>query len=286
MKKNGKTKIKTPLSIINSKVKTESGVLYTRTCAYCGTTIEFLHTKKLTHCPNCGKEGYIKPYTETQLFLLQKLYIENRDQQYLGDMYLIMYDYSKSILKKLLPASFTYNYSDLETKAHDAVIIIIQLYLEKKEFKIENSFAGYIEFKVKEVLWNKKTQREDDHSSLDALIASSDNSNTSTLGETFPIDKSSPMFNDLELSKQQSIEKVNLVESILKVITNIMQIVKKEYGYKDALLLIIGLWIEINNSSSLLDRSNFYEVYKSNTKQFVDKSLLFIYEYLQDNGEY
>ncbi len=199
-------------------------------------------------------------------------------------MYLIMYDYAKSILKKLLPAAFTYNYTDLDTKAHDAVIIVIQLYLEKKEFRIEKSFAGYIEFKLKEVLWNKKTQREENHSSLDALIDSSDSSNVSTLGETFPLDKTSPMYNDLELSKQEALEKANLINSILKVINNILQTVKKEYGYKDALLLIIGLWIEINNSSSLLDRSNFYEVYKSDTKQFVDKSLLFIYEYLQDHG--
>jgi len=276
------TKIKTDLRIVNKKHKTEKGVVYSRTCVYCGNIVSFLHTKKPTECPFCNQSDYVKPYTETQLFLLQTRYLETREQDLLADMYIILIDYSKSIIKKLLPNSFSYHYDAVNEKAQDVTNIIIELYLTKNAFKIEKSFAGYLDWKAKEVLWNKKTQREEDHLSLETLVHDGEG-NSSELNDLIDTTDDNPFFNDYNEYEKRELIKADLVQGITKIINRILQTVQVEYTYKDTLLLLIGVWIEINNTSNLEDRNSFYELYHSNIKKFVDKSLLFIYEYIKDS---
>ena len=91
-------------------------------------------------------------------------------------MYSILRDYAKSILKNHLPRDFTYHYGLIDEKANDAANLLIEQYLDKKNFYIENSFAGYLQWKVKQVLWNKKTKREEDHESLNVHMESEDSS--------------------------------------------------------------------------------------------------------------
>ena len=62
--------------VLKYKFKKNGKQYYRNTCRTCGSHIEYTHGKKPLVCPKCGDPDYIKPITETRLFLLQKKYMQ------------------------------------------------------------------------------------------------------------------------------------------------------------------------------------------------------------------
>lgn len=135
---------------------------YNKVCAYCGEDITYQRGEKPDECPFCGKERWLKPETETELFLLQKEYLEIRDNEILGKMYLILKSYASSIIKKIISGKFRYDFDWLEMKAHDATNSLLEYYLVKPNFKVNSSFGAYLQWKVKEVLYMYKDEEQHD----------------------------------------------------------------------------------------------------------------------------
>lgn len=273
------------IDVIKTKKNTDKGVLYYRTCAYCGKTVSYYHTNKPTHCPFCGASDFVKPTTETKLFLLQKEYFDKgRDRSVLAKMFTEMKPYAESLIKKGPLRNFTYEYEDLEMKASEASSLIIEYYLTKPNFKIENSFAGYLKFKIKEVFYNSKDQNEDRNMSLNAEFndmsgESSQSRELQDFTEKFHI---SSLFYDENKALQYEQDKKDLLKGLNKIINKIVETVEDEHNKQYSLFLIIGLLVRLKKRGV----EDFYHYFGSEYKEFIDKALLLIYKFIKESQEY
>jgi len=272
------------MNIIKTKKKTENGILYKRTCAYCGKTVQYYHSEKPEYCPYCGAYNYIKPKTETTLFLLQKEYLEHgRNNEVLGKMYLILKDYAKSMIKMQLQKSgmTKYNYDDIDMKASDSATLLLEYYLTKPAFKIEQSFGGYLKDKVKQALYNKTEQREDSYASFNSLLSDSEG-HAEEIGELKEQLNFNYIFGDQDKYRKRILSEKELVDGIHRIIAKITETVTESYNRKDSLLLLIGMYIRINNTNnSTMD--NYYKYFGSVYKDFIDASLLLLYEFIKES---
>lgn len=274
--------------VIKTKKKTENGILYKRTCAYCGKTVEYYHSEKPEYCPYCGAYNYIKPKTETKLFLLQKQYLEHgRDNEVLGKMYLILKDYAKSMIKIQLQKSgmTKYNYDDIDMKASDAATLLLEYYLTKPSFKIEQSFGGYLKDKVKQALYNKTEQREDSYASFNSLLVDSEGQ-SEEIGELKERLNFDYIFGDEDEYRKRVLSEKELIEGIHRIIDKIIETVNMNYSIKDSLLLLIGVYVRINNPNNSSVMSLYYKYFGSRYKDFIDSALLLLYEFIKESQHY
>lgn len=273
--------------VIKTKKKTDKGILYKRTCAYCGKTVEYYHSEKPEYCPYCGSYNYIKPQTETKLFLLQKSYFEHgRDKDILGKMYLILREYAKSMIKTELKRNqmTRYTYDDIDMKASDAATLLLEYYLTKPAFKIEQSFGGYLDNKVKQALYNKKEQREEIHTSYNSLLTDSDG-HSEEIGEMKEKLNFKYIFGDEEEYRKRVLSEKELINGIHKIVTTIAETVTKNYNKKDSLLLLIGMYVRLQHTNnSIMD--NYYRYFGSIYKEFIDSSLLLLYQFIKESQHY
>ncbi len=274
--------------ITQEKFKVKDKVFYRQTCSFCGNIVEFFHGEKPSTCPHCNKENYIKPFTETRLFLLQKKFLESgskikyRNKQILSSMYQLLMEYSQSIVKKELPNTFTHHYEKVEEKAHDAVNLIISQFLEKEDFKIEVSFGGLLKFKVREVLFAPKIKKEECHESIHHHITEGIEKEILEASDILNIENiSSPnntqSYFDYELTDSY---KVQLLEKIKKLFDKIISELKTNFNIYYVLLTVIGILVWIKKSG---DMEEFYDNFGTESKDLIDKSMVFFYEMLQEN---
>lgn len=271
------------MKVVKDKKKTEKGSFYRRTCSYCGNVVEFFHSKKPDVCPFCGSTNYIKPKTETKLFLLQKKYFETKDRDYLARMYEILVQYARSKIKTELGRKqiTKYHYEGIDMKAMDAASLIIEQYLIRPSFKIDQSFSGYLDYKIPEVLYNKKERREEAHISYNATVFDSEGEEVELqdLGKDFNF---SYIFGDENEYLQRLLDKRELFSGLEKILNQIVKNVTENYDKKDCLNLLLGLWISLSGNRNL-DMDNFYRYFGSDYKQFIDMSILFIYEFIKES---
>jgi len=265
--------------IIKEKYKSNGKVVYKNTCSYCGNIVEYEHGKKPEKCPHCNKESYIKPFTETRLFRLQQKYIETKNKEILGNMFIILKSYSSSLIKKLLPRTFTYHYEKVEEKASDATNLIMRYYLTNDNFSIEQSFAGYLNTKIREVLWNKKDQDEDNHLSIHSYV--SEEIDKEIIDTTNLLGLESLYDETFEKYLEEQSGKHNLLEGLKKIIELISQRIFEEYGRNYQLIILMGISHYIDNQGKM---KNFYEMYSDDEIQdLVDRAMILIYEYIKEH---
>jgi|GEM_PF-4903147 len=273
--------------IIKNKKQTERGVLYRRTCAYCGETVEFYHAEKPSHCPHCGSFNYIKPKTETKLFLLQKKYLEEgRDKDVLGHMYLILKGYAKSMVKSEIGgnAMTKYHYSDIDIKSSDAAVYLLEYYLTKPQFKIEQSFGGYLSKKVSQALYNKKDQKEDKVISYNTVIGDNEG-HTEELGDLPETLNLRYIFGDENKYREKVRNENELLSGIEKILNSTILHIKKTYSSKDSMLLIIGLYLKLSSNNQKVI-NDYYRFFGSEYRNFIDQVLLILYEFIKESQNY
>lgn len=251
-------------------------------CAYCTKEVIYNHGNRPHHCPHCGSVNYRKPPTETELFHLQDKYIETRDPEILSKMYELIYNYTKSIVRKTLPSEFTYHYSRVNEKAMDAAHLLIESYLSKPAFRIEQSFAGYLQSKVKEVLWNKVAQKEDSIGSMDVMSGGQAGEDTFDMsGYADTKDAFSSHERDEPSYEMDLIGKEDIVDGVMRLVDRSAIESRKKNGVRFSLLLLLGLHMKISMMSQ--DHINrFYKVFGSDTFSYMEKILLLIYNYLKE----
>lgn len=273
------------MEITHTKKKVDGRIKYEKVCSFCGEEVSYFHGNKPSKCPHCGAENYIRPPTETKLFLLQEQYLANRDEESLSKMFVILKRYAKSMIKKLLPKNFTYHYGKIDEKAEDAVTLLIENYLESNDFRIEQSFGGYLQWKVKEVLWNKKLQREENHFSLQQSVftdidsASSTNEIIDMMTNEHEIQ---PLYGTIDDHTQDfEVHKDDVVEGIDTIIDRILQELRPYYSFSTLLLVLIGICLRIEGKSSLY-MSNFYSHFGSHLQDDIDMAMLMIYRFIKE----
>lgn len=111
---------------------------------------------------SCGTIRWDKPLMEAQLFTLQEKYLENRDNKILGEMYKILFKYSKNMIWSRVKNKYSMSEDKIESKAQDASTAIIQYYLTKPYFMVNESFGSYVVGAVSYQLYYKKIKDIDE----------------------------------------------------------------------------------------------------------------------------
>lgn len=207
-------KIKLPDVPYKVKVSRNGKIYYKILCSYCDEYIIVAHgkAKNIKQCPHCNVESdwILKPKTERILFELQDEYLskidmdlfnlysveikkkeedqdksiiiaheKNMDKDLLCQIYLIVMQYVSSLLKKLMKKKGFYlkRYEFID-KVEYATFLWYEQFT-KQPFKINDSWAGQLKWKITEALY--KYKEDDTAESLDHTIkqSSPDNRNSS-----------------------------------------------------------------------------------------------------------
>jgi hypothetical protein len=252
------------------------------TCVYCAKEVVYFHGEKPDLCPHCGSDQYKKPPTETKLFLLQKKYLETKDQQYLTDMFKILKEYATSLTKKNLPKEFKYHYDKIEEKAVDAASLFLECYLAHSDFKVNTSFGGQLQYKVKEVLWDKKNQREEKHESLNKAVSHEDDFNESELINVPTSVKMKPLYgvpDDPTFDVEQKTS--DLMSGIERIINSHLNDLKEKESNYFTLKVLLGICIIIEGRGDI-DLDKFFYYFGSAVKEDVVHLKLLIYKYITE----
>lgn len=268
------------MEAVHKKTNINGKIKYEKICVYCAKEVGYFHGKKPKVCPHCGSGDYIKPPTETRLFLLQDKYLKTKDQKYLAQMFVILKKYAASIIKKNLPKDFFYHYGDLDEKSQDAATLFMEYYLANDGFMVSKSFGGYLQYKVKEVLWNKKLQREENHESLNKPFDSSDKE----LIDVSVFTNMQPLYGTIE-DHTEDLEKNkdDLILGIENIINASMDQLERIHESKSyALWSLVGICLYIEKKSeNYMDK--FYHMMGSELKEDVDLIKLLIYRFIKES---
>jgi predicted RNA-binding Zn-ribbon protein involved in translation (DUF1610 family) len=258
---------------INSEVENK---IKKRRCTNCLFTVEYKHKSKPKECPKCGDVFWDRPEDEYKLSLLQIEYLKTRDNLILGQMYEIFKKYAKKIIIKMVKGKYFFRVDDLEMKAHDSANKMIEYYLEKPDFRIENSFGGYLSWPIRNVLYGDK--KNDNHDSLNCMI---DEENE--LGDYIPSlseevrRKTTIDFEYDYLSKNSSIS-----QELLKIVIKINDKIKKNHGRACALKTLIGIKNKLKKCTAVF-MDDYYSYVGIDVQNHINNSLFFIYKYLKMN---
>ena len=258
---------------------------YESICIKCESMIAYNRSEKPLNCPYCGYGNgnyeWKKPQTETELFIIQNKYLKNRDPKYLNDLYLVLLKYAEGKIKKILNGSIYYDAEKLQEKAHDAATQFIEYYLKKPNFKVDFSFGGFLSWQIKSVLWNKTDQDFDKTFSLNSMIDSSSNKEKIELGNFKPL--FSEFDDDEDCLRSNIARKVDLVNGIEIIISDIINKLRSEYSTAFALKVLIGIKNYILGTSDE-DKELYYNHYgRYDVKDYVEKSMMLIYSFIQGN---
>jgi len=129
-----------------------------RTCKFQFRILEEqdrLNWKSLNYiCPSCHKEYCILPHTESELRVLQDKFLIDRSDKNISDLYSLIKVYSRSLILKNFTNAIN-EPEEIDYHAHSSTLKVIEQYYNRKDFKIEISFAGYILLKIKESIYHK-----------------------------------------------------------------------------------------------------------------------------------
>ncbi len=191
---------------ILGKMVTRDGIKYYQyTCSFCGHEILGQKGEKenITYCSHCKKYSpwILKPKTERILFELQEEYLNNIDQslfetyaqelkkprseqnnaiieahkanmnqEILSKMFLTVRDYSGSLLKKYIKRkAFFLPYDEFMDKIQEITYRWYEQFTKRPGFKIKGSWAGQLNWKIIEVLYEKTNVEESQMLSLDYI---------------------------------------------------------------------------------------------------------------------
>lgn len=263
---------------MKQKIKKSDGTYYIFNCSYCNTKIEYKHGFPPEKCinNNCeshktklGSKLFDKPKTERVLFELQEEYLKTRNDKILLEMFEIIEKYTASLIKKKCINKFTLSASEISEKAFTAATLLLEQYLHKPEFLIDDSFAGYLNWKIREVLW--KYADDEMNESLNKLL--SEDSSTSSL-----LDMQSS-FNFKSVFDNNYKNNVFIIEEINKILKDISVTIcmhNSHDEYRKSILCLIAFKHFINNDSKKLDI--LFEVYGSSFIIYFDKIKESLYE--------
>jgi hypothetical protein len=214
-------------------------------CSHCDNVIVYEgRINQPRTCIKCNHPYSMKPPTEYKLFLLQDKFLTNKSNRTnFHNFYeeLIVY-IKKLILKKLKGKIYLDGYY-IDEKVQDTMSKLSIYYFSKDNFKIEGSFAGYIEQALLDILYNRKRVREENHDSLNFRM---DDANDNELIDSLFSFGYSTLSNDTGSFDVEDnyINKDNtIVNEIMYNIDYLLNdnIMKKKFSLADRYLFLLGL---------------------------------------------
>lgn len=225
-------------------------------CRACSHEIVYEETPPVA-CPNCNQTYWNKPGDERTLFQLQEIFLVSRDKDVLGKMFEIIKRYSSNLIKKRIRTSGRRGIqaSIVDDLSHEAAYKFINYYISNVNFKIGDSFGGYINLFLGGVM--NPVDQHDLHSEF-------------SLDEQFSEDAKTTA--DTKLERPSSIqaswqEKLisaphEIAESrISEMLSTIDQKVFSHQGWSASMLFVVGLHCKFKDRRAIKKLSHLQVKY-------------------------
>lgn len=170
-----------------------------------------------------------KPPTEKLLIQLQDIWLEDRSNtQALDEFFTTLQAYARSLTLKINRGKVYLTPTRVSEISTDAILKVFDKYAKNPNFKVNDSFAGWVKYPIIELLYGPKQRRLDRISSLNAMIS---------------YDKESELIDIQEKLKFSSIsgsdyEKnpVKDLDEIIKIVSSVFREAKAELTYRQQVL--------------------------------------------------
>jgi len=240
---------------------------YKRQCPICHKSIKWLYGKKPEVCPYCKSIKWDKPLDECTLFNLQKKYLKSKDKDILGEMYKVLYPYTKNIILKMLKRCSSYDDDKLADKVQDTVTYFLSYYLRKDYYCVTDSFGQILILGAHQQLHNKKVKNIDQKEfSYDRPMKEGEDSFLEEMvADKIPLE----------------MEKDSIENDLINFIDKMYLSMYKSFGLRKALLsLKLFHFYLINKRFDFFD--NFYDVFGTDLKESLEKEKLALYEFISE----
>lgn len=196
-----------------------------------------------------------KPATEVLLSDLQAEYLKDRNQVAYQKMFEELVVYCRSLVLKTIKGKTFLQPDYVQEVALEATMRLMAQY-QKPEFTIGASFAGYLQFKILEVLYNTKVIQEDMTLSLNAIVDASSKSTHVTEMEDL-----AEALNFTYLAQPSkylaSVDPSSyLLDSEAEAVNTCMSVVKEVFeqvGFREGMRVAIGI-LQFMRKSSTYER--------------------------------
>lgn len=134
------------------------------TCQNCGFKFKFNNSldrdnwqlKEKYSCPVCKELYCNKPKIERQLFALQDIYLEKRDDKSFENLFLLLKKYSTGFIKKFYSGYLHLFQNDIEYYAYNSACLVTEDYIKDENYKVLFSFAGVLKGKIRQSIFCKE----------------------------------------------------------------------------------------------------------------------------------
>jgi hypothetical protein len=156
-------------------------------------------------------------------------------------MYEKLFPYVRSLLLKFIKNKIYLTPETVSDVTKDVCLLILDKYRCKPDFKIDVSFAGYIKYKIMEVLYNPQKVWEEQCGSLNAVLGDEEKTKkTSEVGELPEALKFSYLFPVLSACPEQQFFKADVSETLRAVWAVFVDILYiKGAGYENIRKIVV-----------------------------------------------
>lgn len=278
-------------TLTKKKDSPDGKVYFIEKTACCRAYVEWGWGQAPKVCPHCGNIHWQKPALEFFLFSEQDKFVkEYPDLTRLGSkMFPLILDYAKNLIQSLIKGNTLLNSDDLDEKANDAATSLIEVILKDPNHCMRYSFGEYLKRLCKSVTFGPKDHEQT--LSLNSILGDGEKEFGDTIiikGHTGAVDMASS--ND---SISEEVRMNNCLEEFefqndLDLPTILIDIVQKSSNaiwentrdQKNSVLFILGLILKFKGTNDKL-LSEFFSLTGIQTKKFVDRGELLLYEYLK-----
>ena len=248
-------------------------------CSHCKKVIKYKNNKcKPQICPFCQNKYSLKPFLEYKLFCLQAEFLKDKTNKKVSNEFFTILDkyINRLILKKLKIKKLSYTKNVIREKIN-YTIYKLYIYYQKPQFKIEGSFAGYINQVLLDTFYNRKRRREEGHDSLNQKINEEKNEIIDNIF-FYGYHTLSNIEVDVEaeiLKKDKSIV-TELYDIVHYIFNNIQKLENKKSSY----LYLLGIYYFFNKQPDLY-LNKFYNLAGTTLSIYLRKSETVLYDYLK-----
>lgn len=266
----------------NENLLIEDGVIK-RTCTSCGQVTTYTRKTKPHQCPFCNDIYWDKPTDERNLFILQDKYLKDQSNpDILGDMYLLILEYSRNIIINSIKDNIILSQESVDEKAEDLASTLLEKYLKDKTFKVEYSFGGFLIRLSKGILYNQKSKNNDRNSSFDQEIA--DRLTIESNPGYFTKDSDAKLkYEKLAFSQYEKMSDNMVVNELNQLINSIYSRILISESRKDSILFLLGLNQFLSKEN--ISMTDYYDYCGNKPRILIEKTKMFIRRYLIDRKE-
>jgi hypothetical protein len=246
-----------------------------KTCTSCGFKFKFqtkdeihLWKKSNYECPSCAVQFCSIHETDRKLLALQEKYFKSgRNDKYIGEMYPILYDYTKSIILKSFRPLIE-NEEHLNDLIQTVISVFIETYYFLKPGGVNYSFGGLLFHKVREVVLLEK-EKSNPKPGVELI----------SLDFTFD-DGNGVEYEDTKPSLYDSIENDHNKNLICSFITDLItSLSSKCSSQEENYIRLQGIYLYLKKGED--KASKFFEVYQRKGKFHFDLTLQLIKQELR-----